>query len=273
MALTISYREVGSGFPVVCLHASAGSPGQWRALMTRLGRRYRVIAPSRIGYGGNAPWPTDRPARLQAEVAALAPLLDQIGPSFALIGHSFGGAVALKVALMYPERVRALAVFEPAIFSPILRQRAHDADTIRFIALGDAICRAVEEGDLASAARRFVDFWHMPGAWDATPVERRGAIQEAVRQLPAEWQCSLGEPRLLGEVAGLDVPTLYLTGTTSPRPAREVAALLAPALPQGELIELDGVGHMGPITHPDRVNGAIGQFLDRTLGERYERAA
>ena len=87
------------------------------------------------------------------------------------------------------------------------------------------------------------------------------------------WQCSLGESRILTDIAGLDIPTLYLTGTASPAPARTVASLLAPALPQGELRELDGVGHMGPLTHPDRVNAAIERFLNRHLGAQYERAA
>ena len=268
-----SYREAGTGFPVLCLHASAGGPGQWRTLMARLAGRYRILAPTRIGYGGNAPWPDDRPARLKDEVAALAPLLDQFGPSFALVGHSFGGAVALKAALMHPERVRALVLYEPALFSPLLRHRPGDAATTNFITLADETTRAVVAGDLAGAAARFVDYWNGPGTWDATPVERRGAIQEGVRQLPAEWQCSLGESRILAEVAALEIPTLYLTGTTSPIPARTVASLLAPAFPQGELRELDGVGHMGPLTHPDRVNAAIERFLGRHLGAQYERAA
>ena len=73
------YREAGTGFPVICLHASASGPGQWRALMARLVGRYRVLAPNRIGYGGNPAWRGDRPPRLADEVAALAPLLDGVG--------------------------------------------------------------------------------------------------------------------------------------------------------------------------------------------------
>ena len=268
----ISYREAGTGFPVICLHASASGPGQWRALMARVAGRYRVLAPSRIGYGGNAPWPGDRPARLEDEVAALAPLLDLVGPSFALVGHSFGGAVALKAAIMYPERVRAVVVYEPVLFSPLVRHQQSAPVTTEFVALAEETIHAVATGDLAGAAARFVDYWGGPGTWDATPDERRGAILEGTRQLPAEWQCSLGEPDILADVATLAVPTLYLTGTTSPDPARAVANLLAPALARGEWQELDGVGHMGPVTHPDRVNAAIERFLDRTLGEQ-RRAA
>ena len=268
-----SYREAGTGFPVICLHSSASGPGQWRALMARLVGRYRVLAPNRIGYGGNPAWRGDRPPRLADEVAALAPLLDGVGPSFALVGHSFGGAVALKAALLHPGRTRALVVYEPALFSPLVRQRPRDAATAEIVALGDETTRAVAAGDVAGAAARFVDYWLGPGAWDATPDERRGAILGGVRQLPAEWQCSFGEPAILAELAALAVPTLYLTGAASPAPARTLATLLAPAIPQVELLELDGVGHMGPVTHPDRVNAAIERFLGRNLGEERGRTA
>lgn len=261
-----AYHEAGAGFPVLCLHASAGGPGQWRALMARLAAHHRVLAPSRIGYGRTPPWRGDRPARLADEVAALAPLLDAVGPACALVGHSAGGAVALKAALLHPRRVRALVVYEPALFSPLVRRRPRDAATAGIRALRDETSRAVAAGDLAGAAARFVHYWNAPGAWEATPVERRGAILAGLRQLPAEWACSFGEPAIMDDLAALAVPTLYLTGSCSPAPARALAALLAPALPQAELLELDGVGHMGPVTHPDRVNAAIASFLGRILG-------
>ena len=56
-----------------------------------------------------------------------------------------------------------------------------------------------------------------------------------------------------------------MTGSLSPAPTREIAALLASVLPRVELVELDGMGHMGPITHPERVNASIEQYLMHTL--------
>jgi pimeloyl-ACP methyl ester carboxylesterase len=261
-----SYREVGTGFPVICLHASAGGPGQWRPLMARLAGRYRVLAPARIGYGGNPPWVGDRSARLADEVAALAPLLDAIGPSCALVGHSAGGSVALKAALAHPDLVRALVIYEPALFAPLVRHRPDDPATAEIVALGAATSRAVLAGDLDSAAEHFLDYWCGPRTWATTPVKRLGAILAGLRPLPAEWECSFGELTTLTEWAGLSMPTLYLTGVTSPAPARALATLLASAIPRVELVEFAGVGHMGPVTHPDRVNAVIESFLNRALG-------
>ncbi|VXB07404.1 Hydrolase (fragment) [Pseudomonas sp. 8AS] len=56
---------------------------------------------------------------------------------------------------------------------------------------------------------------------------------------------------------------LYLVGRQSPVSAREVARLLAGALPQAQRVEFAELGHMGPITHPQRVNPLIADFLQR----------
>jgi pimeloyl-ACP methyl ester carboxylesterase len=63
--------------------------------------------------------------------------------------------------------------------------------------------------------------------------------------------------------AQLDIPVLYLTGRDSPASSLSVARCLTAALPRVEVIEFAGLGHMGPITHPQVVNPAIANFLER----------
>src|SRR3954453_21987527 len=92
-------REAGTGPAVVCLHSNASSSAQWRPLMERLASGYRVIAPDLYGAGHRPEWPSDRPIALADEVELLAPVLAAAGTPFALVGHSYGGAVALKAAL------------------------------------------------------------------------------------------------------------------------------------------------------------------------------
>ena len=72
------------------------------------------------------------------------------------------------------------------------------------------------------------------------------------------------EPTPLKAFRSLDVPVLYMVGKRSTPSARGVARLLVNALPQVELVEFENLGHMGPVTHPDLVNEAIAQFLERT---------
>jgi pimeloyl-ACP methyl ester carboxylesterase len=61
----------------------------------------------------------------------------------------------------------------------------------------------------------------------------------------------------LSAYESLNIPTLYLVGSRSPASAREVARLLAKGLPAVTTVEMEGAGHMAPITHPDVVNVAI----------------
>ena len=71
-----------------------------------------------------------------------------------------------------------------------------------------------------------------------------------------------GEPATLADWARVDVPVLLMTGSESPASSRGVARLLAQALPRVQVAAFDGLGHMGPVTHPDTVNDALARFLD-----------
>ncbi|HTG12994.1 MAG TPA: hypothetical protein VK746_19530, partial [Candidatus Eisenbacteria bacterium] len=64
----------------------------------------------------------------------------------------------------------------------------------------------------------------------------------------AEWDAAFGNPTPLSAFAELDAPVLYLTGTESPASSRGVARLLAKTLPRVTVLEIEGVGHMGPVT-------------------------
>ena len=69
------------------------------------------------------------------------------------------------------------------------------------------------------------------------------------------------EPTPLQSFAAIDVPTLFLTGTRSKASVRAIARLLTAVLPRVRVEEIDGVGHMAPVTHPERVNPLIERFL------------
>src|SRR5215831_7960985 len=128
------FREVGSGTAVVCLHSSASSSVQWRPLMERLADRFRVISVDLYGYGQSPPWPEGRALSLADEVRLLEPVLRDAGNRFHLIGHSYGGAIALRAALDRPERLLSLSLFEPVLFS-LLAEEDPDQPAAREIAL------------------------------------------------------------------------------------------------------------------------------------------
>ena len=253
--MSAAFREAGAGPGVVCLHSNASSSGQWRALMELLAPRFHVIAADSYGAGKSPPRPPD--TMLRDEVALLEPVFARAGDPFALVGHSYGGAVALVAAAMYPKRVRAIALYEPTLFALVERETPRDVDGIR-----NTVVDAVKADDKLAAARAFIDFWMEPGAFDRMPERNREAIAAAGVDVD-EWRKALfGEPTPRSAFARLDVPVLLLVGKRSPLSSRSVAQLLARTLPRVETVELEGCGHMAPVTHPERVNGAIARFLE-----------
>ena len=259
---TPSFREAGTGPAVVCLHSSASSSGQWRALMELLAPRYRVIAADLYGAGKTAVWPHAQPMLLDDELALLQPVFDAAGARFHLVGHSFGGAVALKAALAERGRLLSLVLFEPVLFSVLVADSPHSAAAQEILAVRDDTTRLVGENDLVAAARRFIDYWMGDGAWAATPPARQPALAAAMRSVIPEWHAAFGEPTPLQALAAIDVPTLLLTGTQSKASARAVTRLLAAVLPRVQVESIQGVGHMAPLTHPERINPLIERFVD-----------
>jgi pimeloyl-ACP methyl ester carboxylesterase len=255
------YREAGSGPGVVCLHSNASHSGQWRALTEKLAPAFRVLAPDGYGAGKSPAWRAKRPVRLNDEVDLLESVFARAGDPFVLVGHSYGGAVALIAALARPQRVRALVIYEPTLFALVDADAPapNDADGIRNT-VADSVA-ALAAGDQPAAAERFIDFWMGKGAWQRMPEARRIPIVDSVTNIRAWGKALFDEPTPLSAFAALEMPVLYMLGKESPASSRAVARLLIPVLPQVEVVEFEGVGHMGPITHADLVNDTIAGFL------------
>jgi pimeloyl-ACP methyl ester carboxylesterase len=257
------FRAAGAGPGVVCLHSNASNSGQWRALTDHLAPRFHVLAADSYGAGKSPPWPTDRTVWLRDEVALLEPVFAAAGDPFSLVGHSYGGAIALVAAVAQPHRVRSLVLYEPTLFSLVEAQSPppNDVDGIRG-AVARA-CAALDAGDAGRAAQAFIDFWMGAGSWDRTPESRKAPIAASIANVGQWAGALLGEPTPLQAFSKLDIPVLYLTGQDSPASSLSVARLLTAVLPRVEVIEFEGLGHMGPITHPEVVNPAIARFLER----------
>ena len=97
-----------------------------RGWSRRCNPRFRVHAVEFHGHGRRAAWRGDAPLTLADEAALVAPLLAEAGGAH-LVGHSYGGAVALKVATMHPGQVRSLVAYEPVLFRWLIDDTAPPA--------------------------------------------------------------------------------------------------------------------------------------------------
>jgi pimeloyl-ACP methyl ester carboxylesterase len=121
--MQIDAQAWGDGPPVVLVHSSASGSRQWHELAAQLCARHRVIAPQLRGYGGTRAWPGVRPQTLDdAAEIVLAACAGLEGP-IRLVGHSYGGALALWAARALGARVSHLPLYEPML--PRLLARRH----------------------------------------------------------------------------------------------------------------------------------------------------
>ena len=256
-------REAGTGPGVVCLHSNASSSSQWRALSDRLCASHHVLAPDSLG-AGKSPWPQDRAVSLRDEVAFLEPVFEAAGPSFSLVGHSYGAAVALVAALAHPGRVRAIAVYEPTLFALLDEEKTSGKEAAHGIcsAVDDAAA-AIVAHDHVAAGRRFIDYWMGHGSWDRMPPARRDSIATSMGNVAGWGRALFSDTTPLRAFAELRIPVLCMVGARSPASSRGVARLMANTLPDVTVIEFSDLGHMGPVTHPELVTDAVAEFLAR----------
>ncbi|MBS1133034.1 MAG: alpha/beta hydrolase family protein [Burkholderiaceae bacterium] len=245
---------------VVLLHSSAGSSRQWSALLERLGPRYDVRAVDFYGHGDRPAWYGAQPLTLADDAALVEPILRQAGPVH-LVGHSYGGAVALKIAEMHPQSVRSLVVYEPVLFNWLFRHEADTPVAQQAIAMADSMRAQLEHGDAYAAAEQFIGYWAGPSAWLSMTGAKRDSTALRMRSVLAHFGALSGEPLARLRRAGALVPMLCLGGSDTTAATRRIATLLRQAFPLAQHDTMVSLGHMGPITHPAAVNARIAAFL------------
>jgi len=266
--LEIDHTDDGQGPPVVLIHSSVSANRQWRALSEDLKDRYRVLAINLYGYGDTTAWPGDAPQSLYAQAQLVLTLCEELGSPVHLVGHSFGGTVALKAALLLGPRVGSLVLLEPNPVS-LLRQNGRTRAFLEARALRDHVKCYGALGDWATVAERFADYWLGDGSWNAMPDKRRAAFAEALAPNFHEWDAVMDEETTLDEWKAIDARTLVVSDRATRLPVREIVELFEAACPHWTFRTIAEGGHMAPLTRPDLINPIVREFLD--AGEEGKR--
>ena len=252
--MTLPYDEVGSGPAVVLLHAGVADRTMWREHLEPLAAAgYRVIAPDLPGFGEApvAPGP-------QAPWNDVLETMNGLGVERAtLVGNSFGGAVALRVAAVAPVAVSALALIStsPPDLEPSPELQA----------TWDAEEAALERDDVDAAVQVVVDAWTLPDA-PAELRERVGEMERRALALQSEAGGATEAPDPLerdpSAVGRIDVPVLVAAGEREQfRDFRDGADILAHSLPRARQAVIEGAGHLAPLETPAAFRELLLQFL------------
>lgn len=250
--------------PVLALHASASSAGQWQGLSDYLRGRYRVIAPDLPGYG----MACLHPARDIADVAdSVVGAMAGTSASMHVVGHSLGAAVALEMAVARPDLVRSLTLIEPMAFHLLRRGDGSDLELfVELSVLAERMAVSVAAGDPESAMRAYVDFWYGAGAWDKTGESLRKSLGRQAGRVILDFAASLAPTRSVGRWRELRCPTLVVMGLESPLASLRVTEMVAEAIPGARLMMISEAGHMAPLTDPHIIDPLIGVHLGAVDG-------
>jgi len=252
------------GEPVLMLHSSASSGRQWRRLREEIGARFATAAPDLIGYGASPAWSGTGRFCLAEEVRRIMPPGDE---PLHLIGHSFGGAVALAAALEQPHRIRSLTLIEPVVFTLLRHRTARDAMLYVEVArVAGAVARGLASGDYHAGMREFMDYWNGDGSWARLKPAQQEGYATVVAKVALDFQATLFQSLEDQALRALGVPTLLLRGERTTRPARRITDILCEQLGNARLGEIGGAGHMLPLTHPEAVNAAVRTHLEQHAG-------
>jgi len=259
----VHVRDTGTGdVTVLLLHGQPGRSEDWNPIVDRLRDEFRVIVPDRPGYGR-----TSIPAQgLFANADAVASMLAERGvDAVTAVGHSWGGGVALALALLHPARVDSLVLaasigadssidqFDRILGAPII------GDALSFAGLRllspllllppvraavAPVAGPVTRGDLLDRVR------HWRSAWRSFVVEQRAMLTEM--------------PRLSAQLSSVDVPAVVMVGASDRMLAPRAAHDLAAALPNGRLVTIERAGHLLQYDAPDEVAAAIRDLAGRS---------
>ena len=246
------FEHAGQGPAVMLVHAGIADRRMWRSYLPWLAAQgHHAIAPDLPGFGEHA-LTADPPAPWDH----LRDVLDDLAVDRAVVvGCSFGGAVALRLAVTAPERVQGLVIMSAP--APGLEPSPH------LQAAWAAEGEALERGDLDAATAAVVAAWLAPDA----PAELRdlvAAMQRRAFELDPDG--SMPEPPDPLEahperLRAVDVPALVTAGERDMPDFLWSARELAEALPQATHHVIAGAGHLAPLEAPDTVRRLLGDFL------------
>lgn len=239
--IQIDFVDKGDGPLLLFLPGSYSTPAAWRPVQRLLRPGPRMVTTSLRGYGKSAETRSLRDPGMRHEVALVEAVARHVGRPVHLVGHSFGGTVALATALARTIPVASLSLFEANPLDII-----RDDEGRRLYQATLEMSRDFEaavEADEPDAPGRIIDFWGGPGAFAAMPASVQAYCRQTAGVNVLDWRCDFGFAVSAADCASLDLPVLLVRGALANDTMKAITGRLQASMPLSRAFVVDGAGH------------------------------
>ena len=248
---SLSYEEYGSGPVALLLHGSPGDAKVWTPVIERLADQYHVIVPNLPGYGKTNPQPAGDEPDVGYAAQLIEDLIHYVGSPVVLAGHSYGGVVALAVALQGSVSIRALTLFEPVALQVL--PMAGELETYNHAkTVFDNYIASFEHGN-SRAIQSMIDFWFGQGTFDRMPELLISYLLRETAANIKDVQATFRENYSNEAFRQLTMPVMAVVGDRSPDITHRIASVIATSAPLGSIIKLEKANHALISTHVDEI--------------------
>lgn len=261
-AVAFDYADAGSGPTLLFLPGSFGTGTGWKAVMGHLGDGYRMVTTSLLGYGGTPDIRPDGNATMAQQVDLIDSIIDRIGTSTHVVGHSYGGLSAIVHALTGRHRPSSLLLVEA---NPLgLLRAVGDLEHYGMFESMTGPYFADFAGGDAEAARHVIDFYGGPGTFDSMPPKVRSYIVATTAVNVRDWSSGTPFEPSKETLRSIDMPTTVVRGGNGHPAMLRIGELLHESIPAARLVTIAGGSHFLPSSHPAEIAALIRQHVDGT---------
>jgi pimeloyl-ACP methyl ester carboxylesterase len=258
----VDYDECGAGRTIVLVPGSCSTGAAWRPVVAAWDNQLRCVTTSLLGYGGTAERRTVADPSIAHEAEALESVIRKAGGNVHLVGHSFGGLVALAVALRKRVPLASLVIVE-APAAEVLREAKEDQHYSGFRRMTDAYFADYEQGNVEAIAA-MIDFYGGAGTFASWPLSVRAYAIETTPVNILDWASAYAFPLSAASLAAVQLPVLVLRGGASHPAVQRANAVLSERLNEAVLTAIDGAAHFMITTHAKEVARLIKDHVNRT---------
>lgn len=249
----VDYLEHGAGPTVVLIPGSCSTGAAWRPVIAAL-HGFRCVTTSLLGYGGTAERRTSEDPSIMHEADAIEAVIQKAGSPVHLVGHSFGGLVALAVALRGRASLSSLTILE-APAAEILREQ-NDGRYQDFRDMTDKYFAAFQAGD-KEAVGKMIDFYGGRDTFLSWPPRVRAYAVETTPVNILDWASAYNFPLSAAVLAKIRIPTLVVWGSKSQPAVQRANAMLGECISQAASAVIEDAAHFMIATHPHEVAACI----------------